>query len=127
MAQAISRRKIAQYAAKQITAGKTEASIQEIAAYLVQTGREREADLIVRDIEMQLASSGTVLAKVTTAHPLSAQLRQSVQALIAAHTVYINEVIDPTILGGIRVELPGKQFDGTLRHKLTMLNELTLN
>lgn len=127
MAQMISRRKLAQYASGKIAAGNTQQAVQELAAYLLQSGREREAGLIARDIEAELAERGIVVATVTTARPLTAELKKAVQSMTGAAPGNIREVVDPEVLGGIRVELPGKQFDGTLRRKLTMLKELTVN
>lgn len=126
MAIAISRRKLAQYAAAEIMQGNAQAAIARLAAYLLHTRRTREADLLARDIELQLLHSGVAIAKVTTAHSLTDQLRSAVEALINADTTYLNEVIDPSVLGGIRVELPGKQYDATVQRRLTTLRELTL-
>lgn len=126
MATNISRRKLSQYIAGMILKGDTGLAIEQLAAYLVQSGRTREAGLIVRDIEAALAERGTVVATVTTAHELSDELRAAVYALIGAREPHVKEIVDPTVLGGVKLDMPGKQYDATVRRKLELLKELTL-
>ena len=122
----LSRRKIAQHTARRIMNRETDAAITELAAYLVDTNRTREAALVVRDIEMELADNGIVIAKVTTAHPLTEQLRRQIIALMNAQTVYLDETVDQTVIGGVKIDMPGKEYDATVRAKLNKLKEMTL-
>ena len=118
----LSRRKLAAYAAEKIIAGTSKKKVlQEVAAYLVDTGRTREAELLVRDIEHELADRGVVVASVVTAHPLTASMRSEINNLTGAKNVQLRETVDPAVLGGIQIDLPGKRFDGTIRHKLNAL------
>ena len=64
MAEKLSRRKIADYAAEQLQAGNNEV-LREIAAYLIESKRQSEADLLVRDIELQLANRGDMIARTS--------------------------------------------------------------
>lgn len=122
MAVRLSRRKLAEYAAAQLLAGKTsKAVMKELAGYLVEAGRTREAELLARDIEAALAEQGVVVVDVTTARPLSSEARQSVKTLVGGKNVQLRESLDPTLLGGVRIDTPGKQFDASLRRKLTAL------
>lgn len=126
MAATISRRKLAHYIADMIVSGKTEVAIDQLAAFLVQTSRTREAGLVVRDIEAELASRGIVVATVTSARALSDNVKQAVREMLNAKEAYVTEVVDPTVLGGICIDTPGKQYDATVRRKLELLKELTL-
>ncbi|HSW77557.1 MAG TPA: F0F1 ATP synthase subunit delta [Candidatus Chromulinivoraceae bacterium] len=127
MAGRLSRRKIALYAADKLHAGaKSSDVIKEVAAYLVDTRRTRELDLLVRDIEGELAARGTVIADVTTARPLTEALKKQIGTLVQAKSLHVRETIDSSILGGMRVDIPGKRFDGTLRRKLVALKEKQL-
>jgi len=121
MALRVSRRKLSAYAVGRLIGGakKTEV-LRELAAYLVDTRRTRELELLVRDIEDALAQRDIVVANVTTAHPLSAQLKAEVEKLVGGK-VQLKTTIDENVLGGIRVEVPGKRYDGTIRHKLLQL------
>lgn len=126
MQQKISRRKIAQYVVTSHESGAPlEALMTEVAAYLIATKRTREADLTVRAIEDVLAGRGTVIARVTTAHPLDEQLRREITALVGGN-VSIDEIVDPTVVGGVRIETPGKLLDATLKRKLLALRQAKL-
>lgn len=118
----LSRRKIASYAADKLIAGeKPKAVLKEVAAYLTDTRRTREQELLARDIEDALAERGVVVADVTSAHPLSSGLRAEIAKLVGGRNVQLRESIDPSVLGGVRIDVPGKQFDGTIRRRLTQL------
>lgn len=124
---AVSRRKLAEYVAGQVLAGNTAVVIPQLAAYLLQTGREREADLVVRDIEAELARQGTVIATVTTAHPLTTELQQAIMRLLGGQKAYLHQVVDPSVIGGVRIDSPGHTYDATVRRKLELLKELTIH
>lgn len=118
----LSRRKIAAFVANKLIAGKPVAeAIKEAAAYLVETRRTSERELLIRDIEDILAENGVVIADVTSAHPLSDTLRSEVHTLIGAKELHLRESIDAAVLGGIRIDMPGVRFDGTIKRKLNAL------
>jgi F-type H+-transporting ATPase subunit delta len=123
MAARLSRRKIAVFVTNKILAGNHQAHevMRELAAYLVTERRTRELDLIVRDIEEMLADSGVIVADVASARPLSEAMKAEVTAMLGATSVQLRESVDEALLGGIRIDTPGKRFDGTIRHKLTAL------
>ena len=117
----LTRRKIAIYVADKLIAGEPVAkAVESAAAYLVDTGRTRELELLVRDIEDVLAEKGTIIADVTTAFPLTDTVRHEVLSLIGEKAL-LRETVDPFVLGGVKLDLPGKQYDGTIRRKLTAL------
>lgn len=122
MAARVSRRKIALYVTQQLLEGaKQKAVMREVAAFLVETRRTRELDLVIRDIEGELAAHGIVVADVLSAYPLADELKKEVARLVGAKDLQLRETIDPSVLGGMRVSVPGKRFDGTIRHKLEAL------
>lgn len=127
MAQKISRRKLAAYAADQIVAGKTLAkTLESIAAYLIDAGRTREASLVVRAIEDELDARGVVIATVTTAHPIDATFKKSLSTLLKADSLHVREVIDESVLGGARVETATTRIDSTVKHAIAKLRAAKL-
>lgn len=121
MATRLTRRKIALHVAEKLLAGvPTAAALKSAAAYLVETGRTRETELLVRDVEDVLAEKGVVVADITTAFPLTDALRSDVRAMLGGKP-QLRELVDPSVLGGIRIDLPGKQYDATIQRKLTAL------
>jgi ATP synthase F1, delta subunit len=106
-----------------LASGDKKRLIKELAAYLIETGRVRDLNQVVATIEEALASRGAVVATVTTARPLSPENKQAIveQFTPTGAELYIREQIDPSVIGGFKIELPGSQFDGTVIHKLTTL------
>jgi F-type H+-transporting ATPase subunit delta len=88
---------------------------------LLTSGRTREQELLVRDIENEMAARGVVVADVASAHPLDASIQAEIKAMTGAKSVQLRQSVDETLLGGIRIDIPGKRFDGTIRHKLNAL------
>ena len=75
---------------------------------------------MVRDIEDQLAQSGMTIATVETAKPLSETVRQSVRELLGGD-VRLREEVRPELIGGIRIETPTQELDGTISQKIYAL------
>lgn len=123
----LSRRKLSDYAATRLLEGKNkQAVLKELAAHLVDTGRTRELELIVRDIEARLLVNGTALVTVVSARELSASAKQTVKDLVKSKEpgvkeVILREQIDESVIGGVRVELPGSVADFTVKAKLDKL------
>lgn len=117
----ISRHKLAEYVAEKLSKGEGKKALSELAAFLVETRRTDETDLLVRDIELGLAERGVIVADVTTAHPLSESLKSDIKKMVGGNTLQLRETIDESVLGGVRIDIPGKRFDGTIRRKLTAL------
>ena len=118
----IARRKIASFVADKLVNGvPAEAAIKEAAAYLIETKRTNERELLVRDIEDILAEKGIVVADVTSAFPLSDALRSEISTLIGAKELHLRESIDAAVLGGVRINMPGARFDGTIQRKINAL------
>lgn len=118
----LSRRKLALHVVEAVKNGTIPAdTLRQAAAYLIDAGRTREVVLVARAIEDELAERGVVVATVTSAGPLDDVLRQAVTSQVAAKTVALKEVIDPSVLGGVRIDMPGKRLDATISRKLTML------
>jgi F-type H+-transporting ATPase subunit delta len=124
MAVRLSRRKISAYLADELIAGKKDVPTR-LAALLLDTRRMRELPLIVRDIEDALATRGVVIADIDSAYQLSTDTKKQLEAFVRDKTnakqVHFRTAIDETLLGGVRVNLPGQELDATLRRKLTNL------
>lgn len=118
----LSRRKLAEYVAERLDQGAISSDLlAQIAAYLIESRRTREAELIVRAIEDALQERGVVVGTVATAHPLTATERDTVKRLIDAESLHLTEVIDESLIGGVKVSLPDSRFDGTIKHTITAL------
>lgn len=126
MALRLSRRKITSHIAEQLVAGvDADKLVVQLAALLIDTKRTNEVGLIVRDVEYELTKRGVVLAQVTSVFDLTEATNKAVVKLITdktgAHQVHLRHVLDPDVLGGIKVDLPGLQLDTTIARRLTTL------
>jgi len=120
----ISRRKLADYYAGEILAGHEDV-VPQLAAYLMETNRLREVELITRDIEAALARRGVVVAEVASAHALTEATKDAVVAYLkkvtSAAQVEVKELVEPDLLGGVRLKVPGAEMDATLKRKIMKL------
>lgn len=96
-----------------------------MAAYLIWSRRTNELSSIVRDIQYYLAEKGHVAGTVTSARELSATTLRSIEAFTKAKTgakeVSLDTHVDETLLGGMKLQLPGQQLDTTITRHLTTL------
>lgn len=123
MASRLSRRKIAAFYADELVAGRD--IRQQLAAYLVEANRTREAELIARDIEAALAERDIIIADVASSTALSSASRKAIESYLKAKTsaqkIHLRETVDPALLGGVRVTIPDRELDATLRHRINQL------
>ena len=122
----LSRRAIATYVAQQLTTGNdSKKVVLQLAAYLVDTRRTKELSLIIRDIQFYLSEAGSVSGVITTATTLTAETKKAVEKYIkqqtGATTVALDSFIDPSVIGGVKVSIPGRELDATVSRNLTIL------
>ncbi len=120
----LSRRKLAAFVAEEVQAGRGERAVQQMAAYLIETKQTHSVDLLVRDVETILAEGGTVIADITSAHPLGEAERDMIAQLLGAKEFLTREIVDPAVLGGVRIASAGKRLDATLKHRIDSLKEI---
>ena len=120
MAGRLSRRALATFVAKELLAGNDQV-IDWLAALLIEERREREADLLVRDIESILADSGQMIVRVDTARPLDVATKQEIESMFDQHEVHIKETVRPELIGGVKITTPTQSLDRTIAKKLEML------
>ncbi len=120
----LSRRKLAQYVADQLLEGNVSV-IRELAAFLVDDRRTKEAELVIRDIESALARRGVVIADVESAHELSKDARDAIVSFVKATTtasqVELGTSVDESLIGGFRLTVPGGVLDTTVKHSLDII------
>ena len=120
MAGRLSRRALATFVAKELLAGNDQV-IDWLAALLIEERREREADLLVRDIESILADSGQMIVRVDTAHPLDVATKKEIESMFDQHEVHIKETVRPELIGGVKITTPTQSLDRTIAKKLEIL------
>lgn len=126
MARRVSRRVLAEYVAEVIVdGGDLSLTIQQLAAHLVVTRRTKELEMILRDVAFILADRGIVSGSVVSAHELTEATKRAIEVYVAdvskAKSVTLAYQLDPSVIGGYKVALPGSQIDHTISHQLTQL------
>ncbi len=122
MSSKLSRRSIAQYVASKTVDGRVPADVvQELAAYLLENGRTREVEQVVRAIYDALEAKGEVVAEATTAHKLSEEAVAALKNLVGGKKLHLSQKIQPEVIGGIKLETPSAYLDTTIAHQLTLL------
>ena len=120
----IPRRKLAAYAADEILAGRNPA--RPLAAYLLESKRANEVDLLVRDIEAAMQDRGVLYAEVESSHKINDSSLESItkylKSVTGAKQITLRESVDESLLGGVKINTPDKQLDATLRHRINQLS-----
>jgi F0F1-type ATP synthase delta subunit len=125
----MSRRQLAQYAADQILDGiGIDKLSKQLAAVLSETKRTKEAELLARDIAYELETRGKVAsANIVTATQISNEIRESITKFIKdaakVDKVSLQENIDKSVLGGVKIETAVHAWDKTLAAKLRNIRE----
>lgn len=116
---------IAEAVLAELRTGRTMSDVAAgLSAYLVTERRSKDADAIVREVEQRLLKEENQLElTMTTARPLSEGLRKELITQFGAtgKKVTTNEIIDPSVVGGVLVESSDKRLDLTVRRQLQRL------
>ncbi|WIA98788.1 MULTISPECIES: F0F1 ATP synthase subunit delta [unclassified Curtobacterium] len=110
---------------ERLLADKTSAQTTAILSHLVQQPRGRRIGELVRDASRIVADqAGKLVATVVTASPLSdGQAARVARGLAERYgkDISVNRVVDPAVVGGVRVQVGGDVIDGTVSTRLSEL------
>ncbi|MEX1995242.1 MAG: F0F1 ATP synthase subunit delta [Candidatus Saccharimonadales bacterium] len=121
----ISRRALSRYAVDELLAGRSPRRLaKQLAAVLLATKRASDAEPLITDIAAELENRGAVaVATVISAHQLTPNLRRQISSNVKkaakVDRVTLNEVVDPEVLAGVRIETAKHAWDKTARKLLT--------
>lgn len=117
-----SRRKLARYVAERLMDNDVTV-VDEVAALLSHEKRQREVDLLVRDIQAELAERGLTVATVESARALTDEARSAIMTLLKKPqtVVQLGEVVRPELIGGFKLRTPTATLDATIAKKLNDL------
>ncbi len=127
------RHKISKFVADDTLAhGITKKLGREIAAYLITEHRTNDVDSIVRDVQQYWADDGSVEVTAISAYDISnkveADIKSEVKKLYPkAKKIIISKQYDPSIIAGVRLELPNQQLDLSVESKLNKFKQLSVS
>src|SRR6185436_4810292 len=96
---------------------------REIAAYLLTENRVQDLDSLMRDVLAYRQERGVVEATVMSAHDFDKTVENEVKALLEAHYpdakhVIVRQAHEPSVIGGLKIQLANEQLDLSVRAKL---------
>lgn len=99
---------------------------KQLAALILEEKLHNQTDEILDNIQAEYQRvHGIVEATAHSVFPLSATSKKKIEALVAkkaqAKQVVLHELIDPTLLGGVKITAPDMELDLTLKAKLAKL------
>lgn len=125
----VSRRSLAGYAADELLAGKNATTLaKQLAAILVESGRAGDSEFLLSDTAWELEQRRALtIGRVTSATPLAQPLQTALKAQLKkatqAQEIVLQQELDKSVIGGIKVETSGEIWDKTIARKLTELRE----
>ncbi|WP_426167962.1 F0F1 ATP synthase subunit delta [Sandarakinorhabdus sp. DWP1-3-1] len=94
---------------------------------LAQNRRLGSLPHVIRDFQaLAAARRGEITARVTAAHPLTAEQQQALSAKLKAgmgRDVALDITVDPAILGGLVVRVGSRMIDSSLKTRLDSLGQ----
>lgn len=127
-----SRTKLARLIADQTLAkGSSKRFTQEVAAYLLTERRVNELDSVLRDVQADWAEAGQVEVLTYSAHALTGQVKANIIKRLKplyprAKRIFVTEIHDPAVIGGVRLSVAGRQLDLSIETKLDRFNQAAL-
>ena len=115
-----SRRLLARYGADLIAGGESRPKVARLlASALLSTGTQKDYRQLADDVTYQLEASGKMAhAQVTSATPLSPNARRELSLKLkkaaGVDKVIIEQIIDSSVIGGIKVETATRSWDNTI-------------
>lgn len=110
---------------RSLIGGDASAQTVAILEHLVRQPRGRRIGALVQDAARVVADAAdTTIATVTTATALPAAQVKRLEAALATSNgrpVRVNHIIDPSVIGGMRVQIGDDVIDGTISAKLADL------
>ncbi|KAA9089931.1 F0F1 ATP synthase subunit delta [Microbacterium radiodurans] len=107
--------------------GRASAATRLIASAIVQRPRERRVrQLLDRAIRIVSSQRGRVVATVRAAAPLSDQQRVRLTETLSSRygtVVSLNLLVDPAVVGGLRIEIGDDVIDATVASRLSDLRQ----
>lgn len=112
---------------ERLLGGRASASVVSVVSHLVAHPRGRRLDATLRQAARTAADQGgSELATVTVAAPLTAEQADRLSRALersAGRPVKITTIVDPSLVGGIRIQLADDVIDGSISARLEELRQ----
>lgn len=100
---------------------------ETVAAYMVDQRCSRDLDAIMREVSSLRANKGIREATITSARNLDERVKTELEKIVAnnypnTQKVVSRVVIEPDLVGGVRLETDDLRLDMTVRNRLRYLS-----
>lgn len=102
---------------------------REVAAFLIENNKTSDLGSLMRDVtEIRSRADGIVELTARSAFPLSLSVKTEIEAVAKKQygdvtEVIIHEVLDESVIGGVRLQFANASLDLTIQSKLHKLRE----
>lgn len=127
------RHRLAQYIADHSQSdGDRRKLAREVAALLLTDHGTAELDSLLRDVRrLRLDQHGILDVTVVSAHEVTDRVLADVRQVLKSEFPGVKQVmvstrIEPSVIGGIRLEMPDEELNLTVRRKLAIFRHLTV-
>lgn len=124
----VSRRVLVRTVVDQLESEKMAVVMKRLAAYVIEHKLSSQIELIISDIERELAKRNIVIADVVTARPLVDASREAIldyiRGLTNSKNPELRETVDESLLGGAIIKVAGRELDSSLKTKLNRLKTI---
>lgn len=125
---AVSRRILVRTIVNQLETEKMADVMRRLAAYVIENKLSAQIELIIADIEAELARRKVIIADVTSARPLAEASREAVldyiRGLTQVQNPELRETVDESLIGGVIIKVGGTELDSSLKTKLQRLKTI---
>lgn len=124
----ISVQQLAVYAVNQLEAGADSALVaRKLASFLLENRQSRDMPRVMRAVEAELNRRGSDQVTITSAHAVSSEVKQQLAAILGAKKPVFNEVIDASVIGGVKASAGETEIDLTVRGRLNRFKANIIN
>jgi len=126
----MTRRQIARGFVAQMQETSLKQATRSLAALVISEKITKDIDLLIEEIRAELErAAGHIAADVTTARPLTDQLRKEISEMLkkktSAKSVHVNNIVDKSIMGGFIAKTAQYELDASVKGKLLQLKGVT--
>jgi F0F1-type ATP synthase delta subunit len=124
----VTTQELARYAIEELEAGVNSSVLaSKLAAYLVEERRSRDLPAVLRVVNEELARRGSSQVIITAAHTVTEQSKNELARILGVINPVFTEVIDPSVIGGVKARSGETEIDLTVRGKLNRFKTNIVN
>ena len=124
----ITTNELAIFAVEQLESGTSTSNLAtRISAFLLEERRSRDMPVVLRAIDEELSRRGASQVMITSAHAVSETIKKQLAELLEVKNPVFSEIIDPSVIGGVKARSGESEIDLTVRGRLNRFKTNIVN